>query len=168
MADVKFYDKGTQTSRIAGDYVRINRAYAPNPGGREDYKIDADDFLATEQALIATNTADIVTNTSDILTLQGLMSKTVNLNVTSNFTFTISADSIFWKVLFVWNSGTITVRLGTTLGGDEIMSDRTLSSTTTYKLTGFELYYGTLTTIYVTMSGGQMDMARFIQTSILT
>lgn len=168
MSDVKFFDKSTQTSIESGDYVRINRPYAPNPGGRADYKMLASDFLAAVNALISTNASDISTLQTDVTALQGLMGKVVNLNVVSNFTFVMPADSILWKMCLIWNSGTVTVRIGTTLGGNEIMSDRTLTSLDTYRVTALDKYYGASTTIYVTISGGQIDMARLIQTDILT
>ena len=70
MADQGLYDKSTQTSRQPGDYVRINRAYAPNPSGRADYKITVTNFLTDEQSAISTNASNISSNTTRITKLE--------------------------------------------------------------------------------------------------
>lgn len=79
----------------------------------------------------------------------------------ANFTYLVPADSILRAIDFKKISGTPTVKVGTTLGGDELVSETTIAG---YYTNAMRERWISPTTIYFTVSGGTVKYTMQITT----
>lgn len=139
------------------DYI-INGLLPDGGGGFINYNIYYADLLADVLSRIIAAEGDISTLQSDVTALENLVISKERKVLTASTTFTLPADSKLMASDFVWNSGTLTVKVGTTAGGDEIMRDRTLNSTTTSIMNRTVYYTISSDIIYITITGtGSID-----------
>lgn len=154
------------TSTITGGYIHIIIPNGAAPSGYDSFRISVADLQLDLQTQINTNTSDISTNTSNITALQNASTKRLDTGETSDYTFTQNADSEIEKIYINRDSGTPTIRIGTTLNGEELVSERVI--TDQYKKdVNFSSGFTTASrTIYVTISGGSVDIAFYSVESI--
>jgi len=159
--DQGLFDKSTETTRQSGDFIRINRAYAPNPSGRADYKIDVDDFLDEEQTNIEANTEDIATNTADIVILNKLLSvEKILATVISSNEFSQPADSKIVRIEARSTYGfNATIKAGTSLGGSQLFTQKDIGTgTNDIFVWKQDFYTRAARTVYLTKTGGVLDI----------
>ena len=125
-----------------------------NPYGYADRVITKTNYLKEVNALVSTNTSNISSVTTRVTTLENLISKTRFSSRTSTFNFTQAANSCISDIYFF---GTGTVKVGTTSGGDEILTSRLISGN--YRgAEALARYSATSRTIYITLTGASVDI----------
>lgn len=168
MADFTIYELNP-TTRTAGSLLWI-QVPSGAPSGYTDFRIDIDTLLATEQAAIAANASDITTNSDDISTLQAILNVDANLNVSGTGNRTLPPNGVIIEINITVVTGTsIDVKLGSTVGGDDIANytgSKALSSggyrrlTTTYRAT-VTAGSSPSAPIYFDVSGGSVHIHTF-------
>lgn len=136
MGDVKISQRSSTSTRTNDDNYHVIRQIA---GVWTDYRISRSD-----------NEADIYTaiNTK----ADGSTLKLYNQNATFNQPF--AADT---KVMYIdvrWVSGTFTFEIGTTLGGDDIQSEETVTTSDRERNIYVVKTFESAPTLYFTVSGG--------------
>lgn len=81
-------------------------------------------------------------------------------NKSANFTHTINAEYRFLGMIFKKVSGTPVVKVGTTLGGDEIYPETTVADISTQSML---LIWASNQTVYFTVSGGTISVELIIR-----
>lgn len=103
--------------------------------GGTDYKISYENFASIINAGIPTISKDTAKSAS--------------------YTKTIPANSLLQRIDIKRTSGTPVIKVGTTLAGDEVMLSQTVS---TFSINEVPEMFGTLTTLYITISGGTVNI----------
>lgn len=125
--------KGSQlptTSTITGVYIPILLPDGGSPTGYEDYRITVTDLQTGLQSQITTNIADLVTLDERTTVLEGINAVTKLPARTGAIEFSQPANSDVWKISARIYTGSPTIKIGTTLGGEEILSLTTLDTGT--------------------------------------
>jgi len=88
-------------------------------------------------------------------------------NKSTSYTKDFSENSITERIDYKWKSGTPVVKIGTTLGGEDIVSELTVSdNTSSVNLITFP--FDADTTVYITISGGTVDIMWIYRTGYWT
>jgi hypothetical protein len=78
-------------------------------------------------------------------------------NKSSNFTKLLGSDVKLESIDFIWVSGTPNIKVGTSLGANDIISGRTPTSGNP-SMNPLSDYFGSSTTLYFTITGGAVDI----------
>lgn len=168
MADqILLQDKNSTTSRT-GKFLWLQFSGAATPSGYDDEWIDPDDFLSPEQSRLDDLEAAELDFESRIQDLENGTTLRLDSNRNTSYTFTQDAQSELEKLYMLNVSGSPIVRIGTTLGGDEILSDVGVVSTYKADLNFSDTYASASRTIYVTISGGTVTIKSIFVKSIFT
>lgn len=125
------YCRLTGTQTIAGVKTFSSSPQVPNPSGAND--------AVNYQTLQAI----------------GAPTKAVYSGQTANFTHDLTIDQSLERIDLDCTVGSVTVRIGTTNGNDDVMLDKTISSTDTKnKIIKFGDSWKAAQTLYISISGG--------------
>lgn len=156
MADTYLSTIGT-TSTTTGGYIYIIRPDGGSPTGYTSYRISVINLQASLQTQITTNASDISTLSSQIDILNNLLTKNKYEDIVSDFEYNQTANSTIYKIT-AKSSSNASFKIGTTLDGDEIQEEITLTSEYNYV---FELdidiptgYNESARTIYISITSG--------------
>jgi hypothetical protein len=144
----------TSTSQLIETFITsggwIEISIPDGFGGFVSKKISHTSFLATVNTSINT----INTYINQAPQTDKFKSKS------ADFTESIAADTKIESIDFVWVSGTVSVKVGTSASGGEIISGRTVTNTKNSfnPLGGASAYFGSSGTLYFTISGGDIDI----------
>lgn len=166
MADIKWTDFDVETG-TTGARVAILYPDAGSPTGYKNATVVITDFFDTIQDLIDAAEARITTNEGDILDLQSQTSKRLDTSKTSLYSFTQVADSTITDVYF---KGTGTVFVGTTpTPGGELAESALITGGLRHdKITFTDGYTAAPRTVYVGVSGGNVDVAIFSKLTLFS
>lgn len=154
MADYTIHDLATATGRTSS--VLWVQQPSATPSGYIDLKIDIDALLVPEQARLTTNETNIAENTIAIEALINAAVKSNFTNVASSFNTPIPGNSLIEYIFFKLVSGSPIVAVGTSLGAEDIVSSRAVTS---FRSVQVMEYNSTLTPIYFTVTGGVVDIS---------
>jgi len=140
MAIDKFLSGKTSTTTTSGGYLYI--IIPDGSGGWYSRKIPHTSLVAALQSAITT----LQTYTAQALQTDKEASKS------ANFTFSLGSDVALESIDFIWISGTVNVKVGTTASGNEVLPVQTLTSGSLRNLV--QKYYSGATTLYFTLTGG--------------
>lgn len=161
---------GGQTAVILNGIMYIALP-AATPTGYQDYFIPVDDLLADVNADIATinlNLANIGTALTRALTM---LDRVVDINKNANYTFSVENTTTVEAFVINWKAATPAIKIGTTPGGSEL-SGMTINLSSTDKRYPLTVWYthaeAAAQTVYITISGGTVDITRFQRLNILT
>lgn len=144
--------------------------YAATPGGTnpdpyEDAVIEKSDLFEPLQSQITDNETDILDHETRITTLEDNSTKTSYLNYNSPFTFPQDENEHITYTTFRKMSGTPTVKIGTTLGGDDILTERLISDL--YRVLDTVILPGSANrTLYVGVAGGTIQMITYSKLNV--
>jgi hypothetical protein len=166
MATKNIYLLSAETTAPDGSLIYIGKPGGANPDPFEDKKITKANLLKELQAEVDANTADISTNIGAISTINDNIFKRLDSSKTTSYTFTQEEEQLIEDIYF---SGTGTVSVGTTLAGEELASSSTITNNFRHiKINSSDGYAATSRTIYVTISGGTVDVAIFSKINLFT
>lgn len=139
MADEKLSAK-TSTTTTTGSYLYI--IIPDGSGGWLPRKITHANLLAALQSTVDANSAHIA------------KAEQKNRQASKNADFTVSLGSnvSLEGIDFIWISGTVNVKVGTSLGASDVLPLQTLTSGSLRNLV--QKYYSGATTLYFTLTGG--------------
>jgi hypothetical protein len=167
MADQILRQDKSQTTSRTGKALWLQSGGAATPSTYDDEWILPDDFLSAEQARITTNEGDITSLDARVTTLEDGLTKNYDANQNTSYTFSQNADSVVFEIHFFTVSGTPVVAVGTTLAGEEIMTSRNISNG--YRVDrSLSEYSDTSRTIYISISGGIVDVVIYTRENIRT
>ena len=157
-------DKAQTTSRTNGA-LWIQKSGAATPSTYDDFFIEPDDFLASEQSRLTTNESDISSLDTRVTTLEEGLTKRIYDNRNTSFTVTQNADSRLIEIGFRKSSatGTLTVAVGTGAGLDNIVSSKEVTSERSVNI---DEYSQTSRTIYITISGSFSDVVIYSRENV--
>jgi hypothetical protein len=138
-----------------------------------DYYISEEDLHAALNSGISGNTSAIAALLARVTALENLTDRKIKTNTAGSSTFTIEQESSVYgaSIYYVSGGDPITVKLGTTPGGNDLIYDMEINSTTskegsaTFRYTSPKTTSGTL---YLTVSGGRIDIVLFYSRNIVT
>lgn len=140
MADKKLSEL-TSTTTTSGSYYETS--IPDGAGGWFSRKILHSNILASVTSLISTINTYISQATQT----------TRHASKTANFTQIMGSDVKLESIDFIYVSGTTTVKVGTSLGANDVISGRTITSTNN-SLNIISDYFAGATTLYFTLTGG--------------
>lgn len=154
---------GTNIANINNAIVTVSDdalIYVGEPGGAnpdpfEDATITALLLKKPLQDQITTNTSNISTNADAITVLQNNSNKVIAKAQAADYTVTQNADSLIDHIYFRYVSGTPTVKVGTTLAADDVVSEQLVTDA---YLNDISEYTETSRTLYISISGGSVDV----------
>ena len=156
MADVKLSSKSTTTTTTS-TFIYILVPDGGSPTGFLGYRISFTDFNAYLQAQITSNASTGATNASDISDLQNINFREQRKNQTSDFSIAIDADSTVRKIeVKEMNSSTASFKVGTSLGGDDILGTKSLTADKVYRYDS-PIEIDSSTTLYFTIITGKVS-----------
>jgi hypothetical protein len=138
-------------------YVGIPGGVNPDPF--TDATITAVLLKKPLQDQIDDNETDIIDHELRITQLENGSTKRLDTGETGNYTFTQNADSEIEKIYIKLDGGSPTIRIGTTLNGEELVSDQVITSQYKKDINFSKGFAAASRTIYVTISGGSLDIA---------
>lgn len=163
---------GGEITTLAGNEILVVHKPAATSSGWQDHFITTTNFLKSVVDGLSAAVASIAALAVRVTTLENLTKKTVNLNKNSAFTFnTLDSDNIIDGFCIKWVSGAPSVKVGTTAGGSDIMSAKTVSNATEkdkIKYVSVNYPFTGLTTVYVTVTGGTVHIVRFYKENLFT
>jgi len=125
-----------------------------NPASAEFYALKSGtDYRITYENLVAALLTQISALESQIT---NSLQTVYELSKSADFTKVFEADTKIVAIDLRWISGTISIKIGTTLGGTEILP---LVSVTDSQVIAVNMDLEASTTVYVTMSGGSASFA---------
>jgi hypothetical protein len=131
------------------------------PYGYDDAFITTENFKASLQSQITTNASNISTNSSDISDLQDITSVVYHKDKNSAFSFSVAQYEILEEMAFIYKAGTPTIKVGTTLGGEELIPEFEIDSDSEpFRL---DKLFTAAGTVYVSVTGGTISLARFMK-----
>ena len=133
MAQEKLSDRSIATI-TSGGFVHIILPDGGSPSGFASWRIAIPDLLGIVKEKFA--------------------------NKSANFTEVLDADVLVTRIDFLFVTGTPVVKVGTTLGGNDVISGRTLS-TIKDSTNPLSKYFKTSKTLYFTITGGTVDILLF-------
>ena len=140
-------DKAQTTTRT-GKALRLQSAGAATASTYDDEWILPDDFLAQEQLAISDNEDAIALLELEVAEVKETSFKRLYKNKNSAFSFTPDVDEHIDHITFMKVSGSPTIKIGTTLGGDDLLETRLIDDnyrgleSTIYPKTGQVIYLG--------------------------
>lgn len=163
---------GGELPTLTGNEILVVHKPAGTTSGWQDHFITSTNFLKSVVDGLAASVASVIALALRVTVLENLTKKTINLNKNSAYTFnTIDSDSVIDAFCIKWVAGSPSVKVGTTLGGTEIMTTKTVTNATekdkikhvivNYPFTGS-------TTVFVTVTGGTVHIVRFYKDSLFT
>lgn len=157
MADFTIYELGIAPNRT--DSILWVQQPSGDPSGYTDLQIDIDTLLAAEQARLTANEASITALGTRVTTLENSSTKTYDASKVT-FTKTQAANSLITFFGFTTKTGTPTVKVGTSAGLDDIVSERQIDSSGFRGIDVIE-FSATSRTIYITITSGTCDVVTF-------
>ena len=156
MADIKDSSFSYITTAADTVVVPVLNPDGSSPTGFVNRNITKANLLKEDRARITTNETNIASNTARIVVVENLNTIRKDTSQTTNYNFQQTADSLIKMFAFLTVSGTPTVSVGTTLGGDDIVSSAAISGG---KRFAEVIEHTTLTrTIYINISGGSVNL----------
>lgn len=163
MADKKDSQLPNITS-LTGVEVAVLTPDGGSPTGFENAKMSNAAFKADLQAQITANTNNVAAHTTQIAALQNASTKRLDSSVSATFDFQQDADTVIREIYLSNVSGSPTVKIGTSVGGDDIVGEIGITS---FYCEDIIEYTDTNRTIYVTITGvGTVDIAWFSKKSL--
>lgn len=163
---------GGEITTLSGNEILVVHKPAGTVSGWQDHFITSTNFLKSVVDGLAAAVASVVALAVRVTTLENLTKKTVNLNKNSAYTFnTIDSYSVIESFCIMWVSGTPAVKVGTTLGGTEIMTTKTVTNATEkdkIKYVAVNYPFTGSTTVYITVTGGTVHIVRFYKEQLFT
>lgn len=143
------------------------------PTGWQDHYIEYDDLASLLQAQITSNDSDISTLQTSVTALQNLTAKRVDTGKNSAYSFSLPAKSLIEGFVVYYEAGTsINFKVGTSVGGEQIVSQKTGIADSTTKQYSIARWYPTTydasQTIYVTISGGTATVITLYKKNLTT
>lgn len=139
MADEKLSARASTTT-TTGSYLYI--IIPDGSGGFQGRKI-------TYSALVSALSSSITTNSTYIA--QSVQTSK-EASKSADFTFALGSDVALESIDFIWASGTLNVKVGTSVGADDVLPLQTLTSGSLRNTV--PKYYSSSTTLYFTLTGG--------------
>lgn len=143
-------------------------------GGYVHIVIGGVDYFISRANLLKANTDDIAilentttNNETRITTIESSILKNPVLNTTT-FQFDMAAGSLLEMICINRSEQSPLVKVGTTSGGDELIAETELTTDDDGFTTTFNKQFNTATTIYVTVTGGRIDLTRFTKTGLFS
>lgn len=141
-------------------WVHVLKPDAGSPTGYTNYRQTRALFLEDVLDEIVIIQGDITTNTNDIQDLQNYIFKNT-YDVTATFTFSQTAFSVMREIYISAKTSTAgTIKIGTSAGGDDIVSERTIEENDIEAI-DVMLPIRASRTIYVTKTGGNLTVEIF-------
>jgi hypothetical protein len=121
-----------------------------SPTGFTDVWISFEYFISSTLTAIASAVSSILALTARVVILENTISKKVDLNKNADYVYTLNDTyHVLNSITIAYVSGSPIVRIGTTLGGDELVKNTTLASGNIVNNV-LNMPYTGLTEIYVT------------------
>jgi hypothetical protein len=168
MADVRLSAQSFTTTTTGARYYIIIPD-AGSPSGYESYQITDSALKADINTELSSLDTRVTTNAGDIATINSQSERVLLEDQNSDFTFSQDEDTHIYNITFRTVSGTPIVKIGTSLGADDILSERAIGSTN-YRELDTTIFpnadFSTANTIYVGITGGVVDMVRYSRTTV--
>jgi len=139
----------------AGTRLYIIIPDGTNPYGFVDRQISFEDLILDLQAQVNTNETNISGNSVDIGKLQAKHSDLYYPGVTGEISFNTGPKALLQNIMFEITAGAITVKVGTTSGGDDISRERS-NKTGFYALTINEVFDNQ--DVFITITNGTTNV----------
>jgi hypothetical protein len=165
MADIKLSSK-TTTAVTTGGYLYIIIPDGGSPTGFVGRRISVTDLQVDLRTDINTNTSDISSIDGRVTTLENNSSKILDSSKNSDYTFTQDANSEIEQIYIKNVSSNPTIKIGTTLAGEELVSETSITDYYKKDINFSDGYTATSRTIYITLSGGTVSIAYYSKKSI--
>jgi len=160
MADKRISDLPIQAADSGTRWLQVLKPDAGSPTGFTNYRMTRDSFLEEITDEITIIQDDVNDNTTDIENQQKYLFKDTYL-VSNTFTFSQVGFSVI-REMYISTAGVTSgiIKIGTTLNGDEILTERTVADGDILAL-DYMLAIKSSRTIYVTKSGGDLNLEIF-------
>lgn len=157
MADEKWsgFDEETTTTNIE---VPVLYPDGASGTGFKNARIAIANFFSTLWTQININTAAIAALLARVVTLEDSLSKTYDA-ATGTTTIVQPADSLLTFVSFTVITGTPSVKIGTTAGGNDIVYGE--DNVASFFSDNISKYTATSRTLYITITSGTCDVVTF-------
>lgn len=154
------------TDIITGGYIHIIIPRGAAPSGYDSFRISVADLQANLQSQITDNETDIIDHESRITKLEDNSSKILESSQGVTYDFTQSGDSEIEKIYINLDGGAPIVSVGTTPGGTELIGNEIITDQYKKDINFSKGFTAASRTIYVTITGGSVDIAFYSVESI--